>query len=122
MLTADLESYGSELERSFQDFHIPYFVDANRKLKNNPCIETILSALKMIQKDFSYDMVFRYLKSGFSCLNQEEADLLENYVIAMGIQGYSRWNRPFETEIFSKRRTGTDRAAENPFLWMRYAR
>lgn len=102
VLTADLESYGSELERSFQDFHIPYFVDANRKLKNNPCIETILSALKMIQKDFSYDMVFRYLKSGFSCLNQEEADLLENYVIAMGIQGYSRWNRPFETEIFSK--------------------
>lgn len=106
VLTADLESYGSELERSFEDFHIPYFVDANRKLKNNPCIETILSALKMIQKDFSYDMVFRYLKSGFSCLDQEEADLLENYVIAMGIRGYSRWNRPFEAEVFSKEEQG----------------
>ncbi len=102
VLTADLESYGNELERSFRDYHIPYFVDANRKLKNNPCIETILSALRMIQSDFSYDMVFRYLKSGFSCLGQEETDLLENYVIAMGIRGYSRWNMPFASSLFSE--------------------
>lgn len=102
VLTADLESYEGELERSFQDFHIPYFVDANRKLKNNPCIETILAALKMIQADFSFDMVFRYLKSGFSCLEQEEADLLENYVTALGIRGYARWERPFASDLFSE--------------------
>ena len=64
VLTADLDSYQNELEKSFNDLHIPYFVDVNRKLLNNPCIETLLSVLKMIQKDFSYDMVFRYLKSG----------------------------------------------------------
>ena len=63
VLTADLDSYQNELEKSFDDLHIPYFVDVNRKLLNNPCIETLLSVLKMIQKDFSYDMVFRYLKS-----------------------------------------------------------
>lgn len=102
VLTADLEGYQSELEKSFQDLKIPYFIDSNRKLTNNPCIETILSALKMIQMDFSYDMVFRYLKSGFSCLSMEEADLLENYVIASGIRGYARWNRPFESKAFSK--------------------
>ena len=102
VLTADLESYEGELERSFRDFHIPYFVDANRKLKNNPCIETILAALKMIQADFSFDMVFRYLKSGFSCLEQGEADLLENYVTALGIRGYARWERPFASDLFSE--------------------
>ena len=65
VLTADLDSYQNELEKSFDDLHIPYFVDVNRKLLNNPCIETLLSVLKMIQKDFSYDMVFRYLKIRF---------------------------------------------------------
>ncbi len=100
VLTADLENYQNDLERSFQDLNIPYFVDANRKLLNNPCIETILSALKMIQTDFSYEMVFRYLKSGFSCLSMEEADLLENYVIAAGVRGYARWNRPFTSKAF----------------------
>lgn len=102
VLTADLEGYQAELERSLQDLKIPYFIDANRKLKNNPCIETVLSALKMIQMDFSYDMVFRYLKSGFSCLSMEEVDLLENYVIATGIRGYARWSRPFQSGAFKK--------------------
>ena len=101
-LSADLSEYESELERSFQDLDIPYFVDSNRRLQNNPCIETILAALKMIQADFSYDMVFRYLKSGFSCLSNEDADLLENYVIALGIRGYAKWNQPFESKVFSE--------------------
>ena len=102
VLTADLESYQNELEKSFEDLHIPYFIDVNRKLLNNPCIETILSALKMIQKDFSYDMVFRYLKSGFSNFTMEEADFLENYVLACGIRGFARWNRPFTSKLFSE--------------------
>ena len=76
-------------------------MDVNRKLLNNPCIETLLSVLKMIQKDFSYDMVFRYLKSGFSNFTMEEADFLENYVLACGIRGFARWNRPFASKLFS---------------------
>lgn len=102
VLTADLEHYQNDLERSFHDLNIPYFVDVNQKLQNNPCIETILSALKMIQMDFSYEMVFRYLKSGFSCLSMEDADLLENYVIATGVRGYARWNRPFTSKAFTE--------------------
>lgn len=102
VLTADLEHYQNDLERSFQNLNIPYFVDVNQKLQNNPCIETILAALKMIQTDFSYEMVFRYLKSGFSCLSMEDADLLENYVIATGVRGYARWNRPFTSKAFTE--------------------
>ena len=116
VLTADLQDYQNELEKSFEDLHIPYFVDANRKLLNHPCIETILSALKMIQTDFSYDMVFRYLKSGFSCLSMEEADFLENYVIALGIRGFARWNRPFTSKIFSEEETACAEALRQRFM------
>ena len=114
VLTADLDSYQNELEKSFDDLHIPYFVDVNRKLLNNPCIETLLSVLKMIQKDFSYDMVFRYLKSGFSNFTMEEADFLENYVLACGIRGFARWNRPFASKLFSDEET---QRAEEFVLW-----
>lgn len=102
VLTGDMESYQPELEKCFEDAGIPYFIDGNRALRNNPCVETILSVLKMIQMDFSYDMVFRYLKSGFSSLVPEETDLLENFVIASGIRGYARWNRPFKSRAFTR--------------------
>ena len=116
VLTADLDSYQNELEKSFDDLHIPYFVDVNRKLLNNPCIETLLSVLKMIQKDFSYDMVFRYLKSGFSNFTMEEADFLENYVLACGIRGFARWNRPFASKLFSDEDVGRAEALRIRFI------
>ena len=103
-------------EKSFDDLHIPYFVDVNRKLLNNPCIETLLSVLKMIQKDFSYDMVFRYLKSGFSNFTMEEADFLENYVLACGIRGFARWNRPFASKLFSDEDVGRAEALRIRFI------
>lgn len=116
VLTADMQDYQSQLEKSFEDLHIPYFVDANRKLLNHPCIETILSALKMIQMDFSYDMVFRYLKSGFSCLSLEEADFLENYVVALGIRGFARWNRPFTSKAFTEEETALAETLRQRFM------
>lgn len=103
-------------KKSFDDLHIPYFVDVNRKLLNNPCIETLLSVLKMIQKDFSYDMVFRYLKSGFSNFTMEEADFLENYVLACGIRGFARWNRPFASKLFSDEDVGRAEALRIRFI------
>ena len=50
-------------------------------------------------------MVFRYLKSGFSNFTMEEADFLENYVLACGIRGFARWNRPFASKLFSDEET-----------------
>ena len=46
----------------------------------------------MAVQDFSYESVFRYLRCGMSCVTREEADLLENYVLALGIRGFKRWD------------------------------
>ena len=70
----------------------------------------------MIQKDFSYDMVFRYLKSGFSNFTMEEADFLENYVLACGIRGFARWNRPFASKLFSDEDVGRAEALRIRFI------
>ncbi len=45
----------------------------------------------MIQKGFTYESVFRFLRTGLFEFTMEEVDTLENYVLALGIRGYKRW-------------------------------
>lgn len=47
----------------------------------------------MIVENFSYESVFRMLRCGLNDISTEEADRLENYVIAMGIRGFPVGNK-----------------------------
>ena len=46
----------------------------------------------MVTKGFSYESVFRYLRCGMSGITREQADQLENYVLALGIRGWHKWS------------------------------
>ncbi len=61
----------------------------------NPMIEYIKSALQLYIKDFSYDTVFHFLRSGMADISREEIDELENYVIRTGARGYRTYSRLF---------------------------
>ncbi|HIX15010.1 MAG TPA: helicase-exonuclease AddAB subunit AddB [Candidatus Hungatella pullicola] len=99
VITGDLGTYGRELARQFEDWGIPYFLDDKKSILKNPMVELIRSALEIIQKDFSYESVFRYLRTGLVLeLSQgEQLDRLENYVIALGIRGLKRWDQTWES-------------------------
>ena len=45
----------------------------------------------MVEQNFSYESVFRYLRTGLTGFSDEEIDIVENYVIALGIRGYKKW-------------------------------
>ncbi|WP_461467545.1 PD-(D/E)XK nuclease family protein [Parvimonas micra] len=85
-----LDEYSYILERVFDDYNIDYFLDEKISIMENPIIILILSILDMKDKKYSYDSVFRYLKSGLTGIPDEDIFLLENYVIANGIKG-NRW-------------------------------
>lgn len=91
--------YESHIKNTMDKLDIPYFMDQNRSILNNPCMESIRSVLMMIASDFSYESVFRYLKAGMSNLAYEEIELLENYIIACGIRSYAWLNKPFERKL-----------------------
>ncbi len=95
VLVGDMETYAMHFERCFSELNIPYFIDHNKSILNNPCVESIRGILQMVEENFSYESVFRYLKAGMSELSMKEIDLLENYVIAKGIRGKSRWVKEF---------------------------
>ena len=94
-VAGDLESYAPYVESEFARLGIPVYIDRTRGIILNPMIEYIKSGLELYKEDFSYEAVLHYLRSGLSDITPEEADLLENYVLATGIRGYKRWSRLF---------------------------
>ena len=126
VITGDLPSYGRELAHQFDEAGIPYFLDDKKSILENPMVELIRAALEMV-KDFSYESVFRYLKTGLVYEKdgkrieseadgntaqaddenifdgsrehvEQMTDRLENYVRALGIRGWKRWDSCWERQ------------------------
>lgn len=95
VVIGDLEGYASYVETEFGQLEIPCFLDRTRGIVLNPMIEYIKSALQLYIRDFSYDTVFHFLRSGMADISREEIDELENYVIRTGARGYRTYSRLF---------------------------
>ena len=91
IFTNDLAAYSSQVEQVFKKYELPIFMDNKRSILLNSCVEYIRSLLAMVERNFTYESVFRYLRTGLSNVSREEVDVLENYVLAMGIRGYKKW-------------------------------
>lgn len=91
VITGDLPGYGRYARQIFEELEIPYFIDEKHSLLLNPFVEYLRAAIDVAVKDFSADSVFRYLRCGLSDLTLDETDLLENYVLALGIRGNKRY-------------------------------
>lgn len=114
VVIGDLEGYASYVETEFGQLEIPCFLDRTRGIVLNPMIEYIKSALQLYIKDFSYDTVFHFLRSGMADISREEIDELENYVIRTGARGYRTYSRLFtrRTEELQGNVEGSEQAEE----------
>lgn len=114
VVIGDLEGYASYVETEFGQLEIPCFLDRTRGIVLNPMIEYIKSALQLYIKDFSYDTVFHFLRSGMADISREEIDELENYVIRTGARGYRTYRRLFtrRTEELQGNAEGSEQAEE----------
>lgn len=114
VVIGDLEGYASYVETEFGQLEIPCFLDRTRGIVLNPMIEYIKIALQLYIKDFSYDTVFHFLRSGMADISREEIDELENYVIRTGARGYRTYSRLFtrRTEELQGNAEGSEQAEE----------
>ena len=116
VVIGDLEGYASYVETEFGQLEIPCFLDRTRGIVLNPMIEYIKSALQLYIRDFSYDTVFHFLRSGMADISREEIDELENYVIRTGARGYRTYSRLFTRKTEEMQRGSgqedTERAEE----------
>jgi len=107
VVTKDLDGYEKLIRVIFTQYGIPFFIDKKRVVADHPLALLVLSAISIIQKNFTYETMFRYLKTGLTGIDRSDVDLIENYVLANGIRGnqwYSqnpwtyRLNHSFEEE------------------------
>ena len=95
VVCGDLGTYADHVEEQFALFDIPCFLDKTRGILLNPFIEYIRSALSILTRDFSYESVFHYLRSGLADFTRDEVDWFENYVLRFNIHGARQYTRIF---------------------------
>lgn len=96
------EDYKQAVKGIFNQFNIPYFIDDKIDIMSHPLTELILSSVDIINSNWSYESIFRFLKTNFTDIDAEEINLIENYVLAYGIKG-RKWFLPHWDFGFDKR-------------------
>jgi ATP-dependent helicase/nuclease subunit B len=99
VVSRNLDTYEKIVKAIFDSYDIPPFIDKKKDVDDNPLIILITSIIDIFNKNWSYESVFRYLKSGLIKINTDEIDALENYVLAAGIRGKKRWSEPWDYNI-----------------------
>lgn len=90
VLLRDPETYGPIIERVFEDYGIPFFSDRKRLAVHHPLAELLRSVLEIFQENWSYEPIFRCLKTDLFPMSMDAVEKLENYTLEFGIRG-SRW-------------------------------
>ena len=101
VLTGDLSSYGHVLSGKLLKAGIPYFIDEKRSIVGMPAVEFVDAAMDIVLSNFSYESVFRFLKTGFCGIEPDGISRTENYVIEKGIKGYRRWKQKWKTSVIT---------------------
>lgn len=140
IITRDIEAYHDLLSASLNARGIPYFIDRRRPIGHHSLVELLRATGELIANDLSLDSVRLLLRTGLTPLMDDEADELENYLLAHDIHGHTIWfgddwdftmSRPLESD--RRRRPPEESAAPranelrrrwlDPFIsWIEFGR
>ncbi|CAM3100531.1 helicase-exonuclease AddAB subunit AddB [Filibacter tadaridae] len=126
MLYRQPELYDELIETIFPQYDIPVFISQKKPMLHHPLIEFSRSVLEAVSSGWSYEAIFRAVKTDLffphredKKLWRERADRLENYVLAQGIYENrwfddSRWRvkRYRGLELYTDVQTDEEKAME----------
>lgn len=90
IITKNIENYSAITKVIFEKYDIPVFIDEKKDLNQNILIKYILAIFDILSKNFTYEAVFGYIKTGLLDISEEDIFKLENYCIRWGIKG-NKW-------------------------------
>lgn len=106
VICGDTQVYTHIIEAVFRDAGIPYYSDLTQAVTDHPIITLAMSVFDIQRENWSYESVFRYIRSGFLYhsnaqgefipFSREDGDILENYVLKRGIRGKKMWFSQWE--------------------------
>ena len=92
VITKNVDTYSSLIKAIFNKYNIPVFIDEKKDISQNIIVKYLISLLDIFTKNWSYESIFNYLKTGLNDIDEEEIYKLENYCTKWGITG-SKWYR-----------------------------
>ena len=98
ILCGDRSHYEKILQTAFDRVGIPLFVDTEIDMLSHPLTEMIRATLEIIVRNWSYESVFRFLKTHLTGIEICTVDILENYVLEHGISSF-KWLYPFKDPL-----------------------
>ena len=90
IITKQIENYSAITKVIFEKYEIPVFIDEKKDLSQNYLIKYILAIFEIFSKNFTYEPMFNYIKTGLLEIEEEDIFKLENYCIKWGIKG-NKW-------------------------------
>lgn len=90
IITKNLDIYSNLCKVIFNKYQIPVFIDEKKDLSQNIIVKYLLSILEVFSRNWSYESVFNYIKTGFLDISQDDIYRLENYCVKWGIK-YNKW-------------------------------
>ena len=97
IIAKNIDEYSSLVRSIFSKYEIPVFIDEKRDLNQNIITQYILSIIEILNKNFTTESIFFYLKSGFCDIEKDEIFKLENYCTKWGIK-QNKWKKEFTHE------------------------
>ena len=103
IITKNIDTYSNLCKAIFNEYNIPVYIDEKRDLSQNILVKYLISILDIFSKNWSYDSVINYIKSGFIDISLDDTYIIENYALKWNIRGnmwYKQdWNFHDEDEI-----------------------
>lgn len=96
VITKTMDTYSKIIKAIFNKYDIPVYIDEKKDLSENILIKYVLSVIEVFAKNWSYEAVFNYLKTGFSGIEAYDIFMLENYAIKYGVRGSKWYKEPWK--------------------------
>ena len=93
VIASDLSTYADALEKACDRYEIPVFMDHKKSILLNSFVEYLRSLLAMVEQNYTYESVFRYLRTSLCGFTRDEVDRLENYCLALDLKGFKKWDQ-----------------------------
>ena len=93
VIASDLSTYADALEKACDRYEIPVFMDHKKSILLNSFVEYLRSLLVMVEQNYTYESVFRYLRTSLCEFTRDEVDRLENYCLALDLKGFKKWDQ-----------------------------
>lgn len=89
----DLDGYSDALRRAAGLYDVPLFLESGRGADRNPLAQFLLLSLRLIQAGWQADDMERLMRTGYTALTPDEADVMADCAVEQGLRG-ALWKKP----------------------------